>query len=85
MKKFVIEDAFWNLFPSAKIGVVICNDIDNSIKDEDYKKIILKGEEEALKYLEDSEFSNNQVIKVWREAFKNLKRKKEQGLLLKHY
>lgn len=32
MKKFVIEDAFWNLFPSAKIGVIICNDIDNSIK-----------------------------------------------------
>lgn len=78
MKKFVIEDAFWNLFPSAKIGVVICNDIDNSIKDEDYKKIILKGEEEALKYLEDSEFSNNQVIKVWREAFKNLKRKRSK-------
>ncbi|EQG18564.1 B3/4 domain protein [Clostridioides difficile DA00062] len=76
MKKFVIEDAFWNLFPSAKIGVVICNDIDNSIKDEDYKKIILKGEEEALKYLEDSEFSNNQVIKVWREAFKKFKTKK---------
>lgn len=76
MKKFVIEDAFWNLFPSAKIGVVICNDIDNSIKDEDYKKIILKGEEEALKYLGDSEFSNNQVIKVWRETFKKFKTKK---------
>ncbi|MDN4830773.1 hypothetical protein QYP31_09140 [Clostridioides difficile] len=41
MKKFVIEDAFWNLFPSAKIGVVICNDIDNSIKDEDYKKNLI--------------------------------------------
>ena len=35
MKKFVIEDAFWNLFPSAKIGVVICNDIDNSIRSEE--------------------------------------------------
>lgn len=59
MKKFVIEDVFWNLFFSVKIGVVICNDIDNFIKDEDYKKIILKGEEEVLKYLGDLEFSNN--------------------------
>lgn len=34
MKKFIIEDDFWNLFPNAKIGVVVCNDIDNFIKDE---------------------------------------------------
>lgn len=38
--------------------------------------MILKGEEEVLKYLKDSEFSNNQVIKVWRDAFKKFKTKK---------
>lgn len=77
MKKFVIEDEFWNLFPSAKIGVVICHGIDNTIKDkEEYKKMILQGEEEALKHLKDAEFSNNAVIKVWREAFKEFKTKK---------
>ena len=77
MKKFVIEDQFWNLFPNAKIGVVICHNIDNSIKDNDeYKEMILNGEEEALKHLKDAEFSNNQVIKVWREAFKQFKTKK---------
>jgi DNA/RNA-binding domain of Phe-tRNA-synthetase-like protein len=77
MKKFVIEDEFWNLFPSAKIGVVICHGIDNSIKDkEEYKEMILHGEEEALKHLKDAEFSNNQVIKVWREVFKKFKTKK---------
>lgn len=76
MKRFVIEDEFWNLFPSSKIGVVICHDIDNSIGNEEYKKMILQGEEEALKYLKNSEFSNNQVIKVWRDAFKKFKTKK---------
>lgn len=76
MKRFVIEDEFWNLFPNAKLGVVICHDIDNSIGNEEYEKMILQGEEEALKYLKDSEFSNNQVIKVWREAFKKFKTKK---------
>lgn len=77
MKKFVIEDEFWNLFPSTKIGVVICNSIDNTIKDkEEYKEMILQGEEEALNHLKDAEFSNNAVIKVWREAFKKFKTKK---------
>ncbi|CZR97910.1 hypothetical protein [Clostridioides difficile] len=33
MKIFVIEDEFWNLFPSAKVGVVICNDIDKFVGD----------------------------------------------------
>ncbi|QCX32979.1 hypothetical protein FDN13_04230 [Caloramator sp. E03] len=77
MKKFVIEDDFWSLFPKAKIGVVICHDIDNSIKDEEkYKSMLLKAEREALKYLQNEEFSSNEVIKVWREAFQKFKTKK---------
>lgn len=77
MKKFVIEDYFWNLFPDAKIGIVICYGIDNSIKDkEQYSGMISEAEKEALKYLQDAEFSNNRVIKVWREAFQKFKTKK---------
>ncbi len=63
MKKFVIEDSFWNLFPNAKIGIVICHDIDNSIRDkEQYGEMILEAEKEALKHLQDAEFSSNRVI-----------------------
>ncbi len=77
MKKFVIEDSFWSLFPDAKIGIIICNGIDNSIKDkEQFAEMISNGETEALKYLQDAEFSNNRVIKVWREAFQKFKTKK---------
>ncbi len=77
MKKFIIEDDFWELFPNAKIGVVICNNIDNSIKDEKkYQKMIQDAKVDALKYLKNSEFSSNEVIKVWREAFKKFKTKK---------
>lgn len=77
MKKFVIEDSFWSLFPDAKIGIVICQGIDNSIKDEkQYAEMISGAEKEALKYLQDAEFSNNRVIKVWREAFQKFKTKK---------
>ncbi|MBU3091750.1 B3/4 domain-containing protein [Clostridium sp. CM028] len=77
MKKFVIEDDFWSLFPSARIGVVVCYGIDNTIKDkETYKEMILNSEKEALKYLQNAEFSSNEVIKVWREAFQKFKTKK---------
>ncbi len=77
MKKFVIENEFWSLFPSAKIGVIVCYGIDNTIKDKEaYKKMILNSEKEALKYLQNAEFSSNEVIKVWREAFKKFKTKK---------
>lgn len=77
MKNFIIEDDFWGVFPNAKIGVVICQGIDNSIKDkEKYDEMLLKAEQEALSYLQDSEFSNNEVIKIWREAFQKFKTKK---------
>ncbi|GCD10613.1 hypothetical protein Ctaglu_22360 [Clostridium tagluense] len=77
MKKFVIEDDFWTLFPSARIGVVVCYGIDNTIKDkEKYKEMISNSEKEALKHLKNAEFSSNEVIKVWREAFQKFKTKK---------
>ncbi len=38
--------------------------------------MISEAEKEALKYLQDSKFSNNPVIKVWREAFQKFKTKK---------
>jgi DNA/RNA-binding domain of Phe-tRNA-synthetase-like protein len=77
VKKFVIEDSFWSLFPNAKIGIVVCHGIDNSTKDkEQYSEMILESEKEALKYLQNAEFSSNAVIKVWREAFQKFKTKK---------
>ena len=77
MKKFIIEDDFWELFPNAKIGIITCNGIDNTIKDENqYKEMISQGEKEALNHLPNEEFSSNEVIKVWRDSFKKFKTKK---------
>lgn len=77
MKKFVTEDEFWGLFPNAKIGIITCNSIDNSVKDKDkYINMISDSEKEVLKYLKNEEFSSNEVIKVWRDAFKKFKTKK---------
>lgn len=77
MKNFKIEDEFWNVFPNAKIGIVVCKDIDNTIRDQEkYETMISDAEKEVAKYLKDEEFSNNPVIKVWREAFQKFKTKK---------
>ena len=79
MKKFIIEENFWSMFPKSKIGIVICNGINNSTGDKDkYKEMIENAEKEALKYLKDDNFSSNEVIKVWREAFKNSRLKRVQ-------
>ena len=41
MKQFLVENNFWNLFPDAKIGIITCYGIDNTIKDQDmYKNMI---------------------------------------------
>jgi len=77
VKNFVIEDDFWSIFPNAKIGVVICHGIDNTIRNEEvYVDMILKAEKEAFKYFQNAEFSNNEVIRTWREAFQKFKTKK---------
>jgi DNA/RNA-binding domain of Phe-tRNA-synthetase-like protein len=77
MPRFIIEDDFWSLFPHAKIGTVICQGIDNSIRDvEIYEKLLQEAEKEAHKFLSLEEFSSNPVIFVWREAFQKFKTKK---------
>jgi len=77
MTKFIIEDDFWSLFPHAKIGTVVCQGIDNSIRDvEIYEKLLQEAEKEAHTFLSLEEFSSNPVISVWREAFQKFKTKK---------
>jgi DNA/RNA-binding domain of Phe-tRNA-synthetase-like protein len=69
MKEFIVEDAFWEIFPKAKIGIVLCKDVDNQIKDtEKYEKILRNAEKEIHKHLPKKQFSENKVIHVWRQA-----------------
>ena len=35
MKKFVMEQAYLDIFPDSKIGILVCNGIDNHVKEED--------------------------------------------------
>jgi DNA/RNA-binding domain of Phe-tRNA-synthetase-like protein len=77
MKKFVIEEEFWALFPTASIGVIICEGIDNTVKNESiYEELLNQAEIEAQKFFQNDEFSSNSAIAIWREAYQMFKTKK---------
>ncbi|AGE21221.1 putative phenylalanyl-tRNA synthetase [Geobacillus sp. GHH01] len=77
MTRFVVEDDVWAIFPHAKIGVVVAQGIDNSIKNASvYEQMLREAEKEARKFLEFEELSRNPVISVWREAFRRFRTKK---------
>lgn len=77
MNKFIVEDPFWEVFPEAKIGIVVLKGINNRVKSEDkYKDLLSDAMKESNKYFTEAEFSQNRVIKVWREAFQKFKTKK---------
>ena len=46
--EFVIEKDFLEIFPEAKIGVLVCNGIDNHIKDEEKYADYLKEAQKAV-------------------------------------
>ncbi len=77
MKKFIVENDFFEVFPEAKLGVIIAKGIDNTIKDPEKFKIKLEASQKlALSHLPNDDFSSNSVVKVWREAFQKFKTKK---------
>ena len=77
MKKFIVEDGFWSIFPQAKIGVITCFGIDNSIRNaEKFETLLSQAEKEAQNHLTKEEFSSNTVIQMWREAYRKFKIKK---------
>lgn len=82
MKKFIIADEMFKMFPDLQIGIVVCEGINNNYNEENtesfYEKEIREAEKTAKKYLTETVFSDNEVIKCWREAFRKFKTKKRR-------
>ena len=58
MKKFIMEKDFLEIFPDAKIGILVCNGIDNHIKDENrYADYLAEAQREAAKHITNPEFT----------------------------
>jgi DNA/RNA-binding domain of Phe-tRNA-synthetase-like protein len=77
MKKFILEQPFLDIFPEAKIGILVCKGINNQITDENkYADYLQNAQQEAMKHIENPEFTENPIIRTWRDAFYKFKTKK---------
>lgn len=81
MKKFIVKDEFWDLFPDATLGVLVLNNVeeDKELSDDESKEIkelLDSANEIAKKYVPNEVISENDVVKVWREAYSKFPTKK---------
>lgn len=76
MKKIEIKKEFWNKFPEAQISVLIIKGIDNTKKDSILETKLEAAQKEAMQYVSNELFTDNQVIADWRRAFSIIKTKK---------
>ena len=77
MKKFIIEEPIFEIFPEVKIGVLVCRGIDNTVKDKDrYAKYLAEAQVLAQEHIKEPEFTQNPVVRSWRDGFYKFKTKK---------
>lgn len=81
MKKFIVDDGVWDIFPDMNIGVLILKDVNENIKVDEKQALELKdllfgANKDAWKYLTSDVISENEVVKVWRDAFQKFPTKK---------
>ena len=81
MKKFIVKDEFWDLFPEATLGVLVLNNVeeDKELSEDELneiKKLLNSSNEIAKKYVPNDVISENDVVKVWREAYSKFPTKK---------
>ena len=81
MKKFIVDEGFWEIFPEASIAVLAVKNVQESIHLDDEKAAEIKAlldsaNEGAKKYLTSDVISENAVVKTWREAYSKFSTKK---------
>lgn len=77
--KITVENEFWTLFPEAQISVLVVKGLDNKVdesKDPYFKSLMDKGAKRAADFIPDENFTQNDVIQEWRQAFSKFKTKK---------
>lgn len=86
MPKFIVSDSFWELFPQAKIGIVLLKNFQSQKRSpKPIIELLKKSNELAKTYLVEDNFSDNAEIQVHRKAYQRFKTKKEHVRVLKHY
>ena len=77
MTKFIADKSFWNLFPDARLGVLVVRNLDNSAQESPaIQAALTEAHETALAHVPAETWTENHVVKRWREAFQKFKTKK---------
>ena len=81
MRKFIVDENFWKIFPTAKIAVLTVKNVKELVQlDEksaaEIKQLLDDANKKAKKYLPSDVISENPVIRVWREAYAKFPTKK---------
>ncbi|MEG2025852.1 MAG: B3/4 domain-containing protein [Gordonibacter sp.] len=81
MQKFIAEDSFWELFPNSAIGIVVARGMKpaTDIPSEDAAAIaglLVEANATANQHLTSNTISENEPVRVWREAYQKFKTKK---------
>ena len=81
MKKFVVDEGFWKIFPEATIAVLTVKNVQEGIhlapeKAEEIKNLLDSANEGAKRFLTSEVISENAVVQAWREAYSKFPTKK---------
>lgn len=81
MKQFITEESFWELFPDAQIGIVVAHHMKpaSDVAPEDAAAIaraLAEANRTADQHLTSNTISQNEVVAVWRDAYRKFSTKK---------
>ncbi|TCD46157.1 hypothetical protein D3X11_01485 [Streptococcus sp. X16XC17] len=77
--KVIVDQEFWDVFPDAQISILNIVGLDNHIdesKNPYFQDLLTKASQKAQDFIQEESFTENDVIKEWREAFTKFKTKK---------
>ena len=81
MQQFIAEESFWDLFPDAAIGIVVARGMKSAADVSPEKatmlsQLLVAANGMAEMHLTSDTISENDVVKVWRDAYRSFKTKK---------
>ncbi|WP_297629076.1 B3/4 domain-containing protein [uncultured Slackia sp.] len=79
--QFIVEDSFWELFPDATIGILAVRGLKSadeipSPQLDALSRLLVAANGMAQLHLSNSNIAENDVIRVWRDAYRLFKTKK---------
>ncbi|MDO5042599.1 MAG: B3/4 domain-containing protein [Slackia sp.] len=81
MQQFIAEESFWELFPDTAIGIVVAKGMKSAdeVSAEDaaaIARLLTAANGMAEHHLTSNTISENEVVKVWRNAYQSFKTRK---------